>query len=99
MIAEIIIAIIGSGALSALVSGLFSFIRDRDKKNDGVRAGVRALLFDRINFLGNKYIADGEIKCEDLQRLVEMHTIYHNDLGGNGYLDTIMASVKELPKK
>lgn len=93
---EIIVAIIGSGALSALISGIIGFIKDRRCKKDGVRAGVRQLLYDKIKFLGRKYIADGEVSCEDLEDLIDMHKIYHDDLGGNGYLDHIINEVKKV---
>ena len=93
---EIFAAVLGSGALSALISGAFGLIRDRRAKKDGVRAGVRQLLYDKIKFLGRKYIAEGEVSCEDLEDLMEMHKIYHDELSGNGYLDHIMAEVKKL---
>ncbi len=93
---EMIAAVLGSGALSALISGAFGLIRDRRAEKDGVRAGVRQLLYDKIKFLGRKYIAEGEVSCEDLEDLMEMHKIYHDELSGNGYLDHIMAEVKKL---
>jgi hypothetical protein len=93
---EIIIAILGSGALSALISGIFGMIRDRKSKKDGVRAGVRQLLYDKIKCLGRKYIADDQVTSEDLEDLIDMHKIYHDELNGNGYLDHVMEEVKKL---
>jgi len=93
---EVFAAILGSGALSALISGLFALVRDRRAKKDGVRAGVRQLLYDKIKFLGRKFIADGEVSEEDLEDLIDMHKIYHDELNGNGYLDHIMTEVKKL---
>ena len=94
---NIIAAVLGSGALSALVSGLFSLALQRRKKDGGVAAGTRMLLYDRIKYLGRKHIAENEIAAEDLEDLIQMHRIYHDDLGGNGYLDSIMEAVKRLP--
>lgn len=93
---EIFAAILGSGALSALISGVFALIRDKKAQKDGVRAGVRQLLYDKIKFLGRKFIADGEVSEEDLEDLIDMHKIYHDELNGNGYLDHIMTEVKKL---
>jgi len=93
---EIIVAILGSGALSALISGIFGIIRDRKAKKDGVHAGVRQLLYDKIKCLGRRYIAENEITSEDLEDLIDMHKIYHDDLAGNGYLDHVMEEVKKL---
>ncbi len=93
---EIIIAILGSGALSALISGIFGYFRDRKTKNDGVRAGVRQLLYDKIKSLGKEYITIGEITSEDLEDMINMHRIYHDELNGNGYLDHVMEEIKKL---
>lgn len=93
---DLYIAIIGSSALAALISGVFNTIKDKKSCKDGVREGVRQLLYDRIKFLGQKYIAAGEISAEDLEDLIDMHKIYHSQLGGNGFLDKIMERVKIL---
>jgi len=94
---EYVIAIIGSGALSALIAGIFNLIQGRQKNEQGIAKGVRQLLYDRIKHRGKRYIADGSISLDELEDLIEMHTIYHDDLGGNGYLDSLMAQVKKLP--
>ena len=96
---EILLAIIGSGALSSIIAGIFSLIQNRKNKKDGVSKGVRQLLYDRIKYLGRCYISDGTISAEDLEDLMQMHGIYHTDLGGNGYLDSLMEQVKHLPIK
>lgn len=95
----IIIAIISSGALSTLVSALFNMWQSRKKEKDGVRAGMKMLLYDRIKHLGKSYIERGFITTDELEDLTEMHNIYHNELDGNGFLDTVMKNVKSLPIK
>jgi len=93
---QIFIAVLSSGALAAIITGLFKFWEVRRCKKDGVRAGVRQLLYDKIKYLGRKYIAAGEVSDEDLEDLIDMHKIYHTDLGGNGYLDHVMEEVIKL---
>lgn len=97
----IVIAIISSGALSTLISGLFNLWQTRKKKQDGVREGIKILLYDRIKHLGKAYIERGYISAEELEDLTTMHNIYHDPdgLNGNGFLDTIMHNVKSLPIK
>ena len=95
-ITAIIIAIISSSAFTALVNGLIAWKRDKRQKDTGVAAGVRMLLYDRIKHLGKSYIERGNITAEELEDLISMHNIYHDDLGGNGFLDAIMSSVKSL---
>lgn len=97
----IIIAIISSGALSTLISGLFNLWQTRRKKADGVRDGIKILLYDRIKYLGKKYMERGYVTAEELEDLTTMHNIYHDPegLNGNGFLDAIMANVRKLPIK
>ncbi len=94
---EIILAIIGSGALSALISGGLTAWANRQQKENGVQAGVRLLMYDRIKHLGKSYIAAGHVSHDDLEDLIAMHKCYHDDLKGNGYLDRLMSAVLALP--
>lgn len=96
---EILLAILGSGALSALISGCFTLASVKRRRSSGVTAGTRMLLYDRIKYLGRKHLAKGEIASEDLEDLIAMHRVYHDELGGNGYLDTLMQNVKNLQIK
>ncbi len=93
---EIIIAIIGSGALSAIISGLFGLAQTKKAKKNGVTAGVQQLLYDRIKFLCKAHLERGYIATNDLDDLERMHKIYHDDLDGNGFLDDLMAAVRRL---
>lgn len=97
----IIVAIISSGALSTLISACFSAWQARKKRRDGVREGIKILLYDRIKHLGKDYIERGYITAEELEDLTTMHEIYHDPTGlnGNGFLDAIMRNVKALPIK
>lgn len=92
---QIILAIIGSGALSTLISGIFAVIGQARRKKDSNTAGLRILLYDRIKHLAKSYINRGWITTEELEDLMQMHKVYHN-LGGNGYLDALMERVHRL---
>lgn len=96
---EIIIAIIGSGALTALITNLFNIYRDRKSHEDGIAEGVQLLLYDRIKTLAKNHIAAGTISPDDLEDLSRMWQCYHDPegLNGNGYLDSLMGAVKRLP--
>lgn len=93
----IIIAILSSSALTALINGIIIAQREKKQKETGVSAGIRILLYDRIKHLGKSYIERGCITSEELEDLIAMHKIYHDDLDGNGFLDAIMRSVGALP--
>ena len=64
-----------------------------------LRIGERVILYDRIKHLGRKFIRDGVIDLDDRQDLIDMHSVYHNELDGNGNLDALMEDVLELPLK
>ena len=99
MLQPIIIAIIGSGALTALITNIFNIYRDRKSHEDGIAEGVQLLLYDRIKYLCKGYISLGQIAPDDLEDLSRMWECYHNPdgLNGNGYLDSLMQAVRRLP--
>lgn len=66
--------------------------------NDLKRA-QKVILHDRIKYLGHAYIRAEAISYDDRRDLVEMHGIYHSELGGNGNLDHLMNDVMKLPIK
>lgn len=96
---DIILAILGSGALTALITNLFNVYRDRRSRDDGIALGVQLLLYDRIKYLCKSYIRDEKITAEDLEDLSRMWACYHDPKGldGDGYLDSLMTAVKKLP--
>lgn len=71
----------------------------KDKDTEALKAGLKWVLYDRIRFLGQKYITDKKVDFDDRRILNEMHSCYHNGLGGNGDLDVLMHEVNALPLK
>lgn len=70
-----------------------------EKRVDALYVANRIQMYDRIKHLGKSYIRQEEISAEDLEDLIDMHKCYHDDLGGNGFLDEIMEQVRHLPIK
>ena len=66
---------------------------------NSLKAGMRVMMLDRIQFLCKRYIEQGFVDYDDRRRLHLMHESFHNDLGGNGDLDILMADVDRLPLK
>lgn len=88
----ILIAVISSGALSALVTGFFNYINNLKNKDDA----VQLLLYHDIKMECKEYIKQGWMTPDDMEVLIKMHTTYHNR-GGNGFLDKLMDECKKLP--
>ena len=102
--------ILASSVLSALINQLGESIRQKRKRKydtedtetkelKAIKDGLKWVMFDKIRHLGLKYIDDGEVDFDERRILKEMHTSYHDGLGGNGDLDSLMESVYELPLK
>lgn len=66
---------------------------------DNLIVAERTSMYDRIKHLGNVYLERESITSEELEDLISMHEVYHTVLKGNGFLDSLMAKVKELPVK
>lgn len=101
---EIVLAIIGGGVGAAIVSGIFSIvlwkIQRNAQKNDDlseIKVAMKALFYRNIKMDAKKYIESGSITSEELEDLIEEHRIYHETLDGNGFLDSLMQTVKRLP--
>lgn len=70
-----------------------------EQQNANQSEALKFILYDRIRFLGQAYIAEGKIDFDDRRILNSMHKVYHNGLNGNGDLDELMKAVNALPLK
>lgn len=73
--------------------------KDMEDKVNALINADRYIMFDRIRYLGQKYVAEKEVDFDDRRILNQMHDVYHNELGGNGDLDELMKAVNALPLK
>lgn len=64
----------------------------------GLERAQKITMQERIKRLAMKYCEKGEISTSDYAVIKEMHDIYHNDLGGNGFLTAVMDDVENLPR-
>ena len=85
--------------LTVLVETLGKQQAEMSKQLDALRDAQKCVLLDRIIYLGQGYIANGEVDFDDRKRLRDMHNSYHNGLGGNGDAAQIMSAVDSLPLK
>lgn len=94
---DILIAVIGSSATAVIIGKVFDLLKDKKKKQTGSEIALRQLLYISVKEHGRAYLSAGKICNEDLEDIIETHRIYHDDLKGNGYLDSLMDAVKKLP--
>lgn len=90
---SIIIAIIGSGALTALITNICNMIS----------AGSRQRKVNQVLLLGEMerrlevYRAKSHISTEQLQIFLQIGDLYHAE-GGNGYADAMLSEARALPR-
>jgi len=101
-----VVLILSGASMAAVIrlveSVIMHFLNRKENSKDNIhslRKADRVILHDRIKYLGRAYIRAGKVSFEDRKDLADMHGIYHNELGGNGNLDQLMANVMELPLK
>jgi hypothetical protein len=96
------------GVAAALTAGMIQIIvwkmtrkaAQTDKATDAhdqIKNALKILLYDRLKYLSKRHIEKGHIAIDDLEDLIAMHKIYHDDLSGNGFIDKLMEQVKGLP--
>lgn len=71
-------------------------IKQLQTKVDALMVADRTILYDRIKHLAKSYIKRDYITVEEYEDLKAMHNVYHDELGGNGFLDAIMQRVANL---
>lgn len=98
---ELIFAVIGSGALAALISGIFSLslykIQKHDKEKDASTKMILGLGHETIVELGLRYLKRGFITEVEYDDLIKYLWTPYQALGGNGTAEKIINDVKKLP--
>ena len=95
-ITAIVVAIIGSGILNTILNYFIATSEKKNKDNCNIQQALRLIMKDRLRFLCAEYIQQGWIYEDELEDIIVMHDLYHNDLNGNGFLDEVMDRVKNL---
>lgn len=92
----ILVAIIGSGILNTVLNYFLTAKTNRQTDIDVVRKSQRLLMKQELRRLCHHYNLQGWIYEDELEDIIAMHSCYHDDLKGNGFLDVEMANVKKL---
>lgn len=87
----IIIAIISSSAFATLIN----YVLNRVDKKSNINKALMCLLGYEIKGECRRLIRAKEVTLDDLEQLEELNKIYH-DLGGNGYVKSLMSKVGGL---
>ena len=101
----ILTVLLGSSVILEIVKAILDWLKSK-KINlaklattvDVLANSQQILMRDRIKWLAKKYISAGEVDIDDLAILEEMYQRYH-ELGGNGFVDSLMQRVRNLDVK
>lgn len=98
-----ILTILASSFGAAIVTGIFTLIQHRQKrkeeqedKKETQNKALRYLMLYVIQERAKQHIKDGCITLDERRSLHHWHSLYHNELGGNGDADALMAQVDGL---
>lgn len=89
----VIVAFIGSGAATAIVQAFIAAISAKRRKNDGVTHALKYLLKRDLEQKGAEMLAGG-VTYKELTEWEKEHSIYHEELCGNGDLDPLHIKLK-----
>ena len=93
-VTTIFVAIIGSNALVKLID----VVADRLGKASPTKEALRAILYERLEYLGDTYINRGYITIRQHATYKSMYRSYKK-LKGNTFIDDVWAEVDTLPRK
>lgn len=91
MVFTLIISILGIG-----YKKLVQKLKENDKKQNAIEAGIEALLRDRIILVYNHYMEKGFCPIYGMQNVEALYEQYHA-LGGNGTVTKLVEKLKALP--
>lgn len=105
---ETLIALLSGGIGAAIATGVMGIILYKIKRADersDARAqasaahttALRYMMLFMIRWQGTELIRGGSITWEDRKMMHKWHDLYHNELGGNGDADLLMAAIDNLP--
>lgn len=81
----------------AVISYIFALYRAKKRENDALRAGVQALLRDRIIQAYNHYVCEkGWVPIYAKESIDACYKSYEA-LGDNGVIDSLIEQLNELP--
>lgn len=94
----IVIAILSSGAFTAIINTLLNYLNKKSESKSNITKALMCLLGYEIKGECYRLIKTKQVDFEDLRQLQELNSLYLN-MGGNGYVKTLMEKVENLEVK
>lgn len=94
---EIILAVLGSGVISTIISCVFQTINNKKSKQTQFETGMSLLLLSSLKRDGKELIAQGKVSKNEYDSFTATYQAY-KALGGDGWADGIKAKVDLLER-
>lgn len=94
---EITIAIISSGALATIISGIFQLVLARKQRIGKMENGIKLLLLSALQQDGKRLIDQGKVSRQDYDIFCAEYDAYKS-LGGDGWADGVKQKVDILER-
>lgn len=94
---EIIIAILGSGVISTIISCIFQYINQKKTNQTQFETGMSLLLLSSLKRDGKDLLAQGSVSKNDYDSFMATYKAYKS-LGGDGWADGIKDDVDHLKR-
>lgn len=89
---EIILAVLGSGVISTIISCVFQYINQKKNKQTQLEEGMSLLLLSSLKRDGKELLAQGKVSKNDYDSFCATYNAY-KALGGDGWADGIKAKI------
>ena len=94
---EIVLAVLGSGVISTIISCIFQIINEKKSKRSMFENGMSLLLLSSLKRDGKDLIAQGKMTKAEYDSFEATYKAYKS-LGGDGWADGIKAKVDALER-
>lgn len=94
----IIVAILSSGAFTALINAIINYLNKKNEGKSNINKALMCLLGYELKSECQRLIKAKQVEFEDIEQLEELNKVYHL-MGGNGYIKNLMDKVSKLEIK
>ena len=94
---QIILAVLGSGVISTIISCVFQYINQKKSKQTQFEEGMSLLLLSSLKRDGKELLAQGKVSKNDYDSFCATYNAY-KALGGDGWADGIKAKIDVMER-
>lgn len=94
---QIILAVLGSGVISTIISCVFQYVNQKKSKQTQFEQGMSLLLLSSLKRDGKELLAQGKVSKNDYDSFCATYNAY-KALGGDGWADGIKAKIDNMER-